>query len=389
VLKELRERKEQKESREKTPAVPKSAAIEQLGLTRRIRGLITFSGILGDVSISILAMKNITSWDSDPVQAFKEFLGTDAFAKTAQRLPADGMLRSVSSESARTYVSMFSNVSAWITEHGKTFSTVTHEDLARYVNRVDGGKRVLNSKIEYRYLRLLERCYQHLGVTPNPAKQAIVATDRTELPKDDAGRTLSPEQLQRFFDALPADPPRRRRVSAFDGWKRRRDRAMQVVMALAGLRVAEAIGLLVHEVGHQVELDGSIDLTITPEEKHDTSYEHVTSLPREGVAELRLWLDERERMVKQLALPGEFVFPANVEGGKMTKKTVYKQIRATFERAGLDMSRAGGRTLRNTFAKAQLDNGASPDELKDVLGLALERSAADYKFTRIKDDPKK
>lgn len=369
--------------------MPKSAAIEQLGLTRRIRGLITFSGILGDVSISILAMKNITSWDSDPVQAFKEFLGTDAFAKTAQRLPADGMLRSVSSESARTYVSMFSNVSAWITEHGKTFSTVTHEDLARYVNRVDGGKRVLNSKIEYRYLRLLERCYQHLGVTPNPAKQAIVATDRTELPKDDAGRTLSPEQLQRFFDALPADPPRRRRVSAFDGWKRRRDRAMQVVMALAGLRVAEAIGLLVHEVGHQVELDGSIDLTITPEEKHDTSYEHVTSLPREGVAELRLWLDERERMVKQLALPGEFVFPANVEGGKMTKKTVYKQIRATFERAGLDMSRAGGRTLRNTFAKAQLDNGASPDELKDVLGLALERSAADYKFTRIKDDPKK
>jgi integrase/recombinase XerD len=164
---------------------------------------------------------------------------------------------------------------------------------------------------------------------------------------------------------------------------------MQVVMALAGLRVAEAIGLLVHEVGHQVALDGSVDLTITPEEKHDTSYEHVTSLPREGVAELRLWLDERERMVKQLALPGEFVFPANVDGGKMTKKTVYKQIRATFERAGLDMSRAGGRTLRNTFAKAQLDNGASPDELKDVLGLALERSAADYKFTRIKDDPKK
>ena len=334
-------------------------------------------------------MKNPTSWDSDPVKAFKEFVGTDAFAKTAQRLPADGMLRSVSSESARTYISMFSNVSTWITEQGKTFSTVAHGDLVQFVNRVDGSKRVLNSKIGYRYLRLLERCYQHLGVTPNPAKQAILATDRTELPKDDAGRTLSPEQLQRFFDALPADPPRRIRVNAFDGWKRRRDRAMQVVMALAGLRVAEAIGLLVHEVGHQVALDGSVDLTITPEENHDTSYEHVTPLPREGMAELRPWLDERARMVEQLALPGEFVFPANVEGGKMTKKTVYKQIRATFERAGLDMSRAGGRTLRNTFAKGQLDNGASPDQLKDVLGLALERSAADYKFTRIKDDPKK
>jgi integrase/recombinase XerD len=334
-------------------------------------------------------MKNLTSWDNDPVQAFKEFVHTDAFAKTAQRLPADGLLRNVSNESAKTYVAMFTNVTAWITGQGKTLSTVTQSDLVRFVNRADGGKRVLNSKIGYRYLRLLERCYEYLGVIPNPAKQAILATDHSEMPKDDAGRSLSPEQLQRFLDALPVDPPRRRRVTAFDGWKRRRDRAMQVVMALAGLRVAEAIGLLVHEVGHQAALNGSIDLTITPEEKHDTSYEHIVPLSREGAAELRPWLDERERMVDQLALPGDFVFPANVAGSKMTKKTVYKQIRATFERAGLDESRAGGRTLRNTFAKGQLDSGATPDELKDVLGLALERSAADYKFTRIKEDPKK
>ena len=90
-----------------------------------------------------------------------------------------------------------------------------------------------------------------------------------------------------------------------------------------------------------------------------------------------------------MAIPGQFVFPANVAGDKMTKKTVYMQIRSTFQRAGMDLSRAGGRTLRNTFAKRQLENGASPDELKDILGLALERSAADYKFTRINEDPKK
>ena len=60
---------------------------------------------------------------------------------------------------------------------------------------------------------------------------------------------------------------------------------MQVVIALAGLRVSEAVGLLVHEVGNQVALDGSVDLTITPEEKHNTSYEHITPLPREGVAD--------------------------------------------------------------------------------------------------------
>jgi site-specific recombinase XerD len=88
-----------------------------------------------------------------------------------------------------------------------------------------------------------------------------------------------------------------------------------------------------------------------------------------------------------MAIPGQFVFPANLTGNKMTRKTVYVQMRATFERAGMDLARSGGRTLRNTFAKQQLDQGASPDELKDVLGLALERSAADYKFTQVKPDP--
>ena len=334
-------------------------------------------------------MKNLTFWDTNPVEAFKEFVVTHDFAKTSRRLRADGTYKVVSEESAKTYTFMFANLAAWISGQGKTLLTVTCADLMSFVTRLDGGKTVINSKIAYGYLRLLERCFEYLDVTPNPAKQAILATDRSAMPKNSAGRRLSPEQLKRFLDALPADPPRRRRVTAFDGWKRRRDRALQVVIALAGLRVAEAIGLLVHEVGQQLALDGSVDLTITPEEKHDTSYEHVTTLPLEGVHELRQWLAERAKMVHEINLPGDFVFPANANGDKLTKKTVYVQIRKTFERAGLDTTRAGGRTLRNTFAKGQLDNGARLDELKDVLGLALERSAADYKLTRIKDDPPK
>lgn len=328
-------------------------------------------------------MHNLSSWNTDPVRAFKEFISTTAFAETGRRLRADGTLRVLSAESAKIYIFMFTNVASWIREQGLTFSTATQADLVRFIERTVKGKRVLNSKIAYRYLRLLERCYEHLEVVPNPAQQAILGIDRAHMTKDDAGRMLSDDQLERFFAALPAEAPKRRRNTPFDGWKRRRDRAMQVVMALAGLRVSEAVGLLLPEVGHQVALDGSILLTITPDEKHDTSYEHAVALPREGVDELRPWLQERAAM----AIPGEFVFPANLTGARMTRKTVYVQMRATFERAGLDLARSGGRTLRNTFAKRQLENGARPDELKDVLGLALERSAADYEFTRVKPDP--
>ena len=328
-------------------------------------------------------MHALGSWDADPVRAFKEFVSDTAFAETGRRLRADGTLRVLSAESAKIYVFMFNNVASWMLEQGLTFSTVSQADLVRFIGRTVKGKRVLNSKIAYRYLRLLERCYEHLGVAPNPAQQAILGMDRAHMTKDDAGRVLSEHQLERFFAALPAEAPRRRRSTPFDGWKRRRDRAMQVVIALAGLRVSEAVGLLIPEVGRQVSIDGSIVLTITPDEKHDTSHEHTVTLPRQGVDELLPWLQEREAM----AIPGQFVFPANLTGARMTRKTVYVQMRATFERAGMNLARSGGRTLRNTFAKRQLDNGASPDELKDVLGLALERSAADYHFTRVKPDP--
>ena len=329
------------------------------------------------------AMPTIASWDADPVTAFKAFISSTAFAETGRRQRADGTLRVLSAESARIYLFMFQNIAGWFVEQGLAFSSVTHADLLRFIGRSVKGKRVLNSKIAYRYLRLLERCYEHLEVNPNPAQQAILGIDRAHMTRDEAGRTLSEEQLQRFFAALPADTPRKRRNTPFDGWKRRRDRAMQVLIALAGLRVSEAVGLLVPEVGGQVGLDGSIVLTITPDEKHDTSHEHAVTLPREGVEELLPWLREREAM----KIPGEFVFPANLTGARLTRKTVYVQMRATFERAGMDLSRSGGRTLRNTFARRQLDAGAQPDELKDVLGLALERSAADYKLTRVKPDP--
>ncbi|MFC0251938.1 tyrosine-type recombinase/integrase [Massilia consociata] len=328
-------------------------------------------------------MHKLIPWDTDPVRAFKEFVSTTAFAQTGRRLRADGTLRALSAESAKIYIFMFGNVASWILEQGLSFSSVTHADLLRFINRTENGKRVLNSKIAYRYLRLLERCYEYLEVAPNPAQQAIIGIDRAHMSKDEPGRTLSEDQLQRFFAALPAQAPRLRRNTPFDGWKRRRDRAMQVVIALTGLRVSEAVGLLLPEVGRQIALDGSIVLTITPDEKHDTSHEHTVTLPRQGADELRHWLQEREAM----AIPGQFVFPANLTGARMTRKTVYVQMRATFERAGMDLARSGGRTLRNTFAKRQLDNGARADELKDVLGLALERSAADYNFTRVKPDP--
>lgn len=323
-------------------------------------------------------MHKLAAWDSAPVLRFSAFVVSPDFVLTANR-QRDLVPKPLSPESAAVYRFMFGKFAAWMLEEGLRMSTVGAPDLHRFVQLAHDGHRDLNSKIAYRYLRLLERCYDYLESAPNPAREAILGIDRARIAQDAPMAALNGEELQRFMAALPGHGED---DGGAAGWKRRRDRAMQVTMALAGLRVAEAIGLLLDEIGRQPELDGGVELAITPSHKHRTSHAHATTLPPEGVAELMAWLDERE----SLAIPGALVFPANLEGEALHKATVYRQVKATFARAGLAVPRAGGRTLRNTFASQQLRQGRPQSELTSVLGLALERSAEAYKYAKMNEE---
>lgn len=324
-------------------------------------------------------MSKLAAWDSNPLKCFADFIAGPDFALTSSR-QRDLAPKPLSPESAAIYRFMFGKFAAWMLEERLKMSTVTGRDLQRFVALAHDGQRDLNSKIAYRYLRLLERCYDYLERAPNPARDAIVGIDRAQIARDAPMTALNADELQRFMAALPGQ--RADDDNKASGWKRRRDRAMQVTMALAGLRVAEAIGLLVDEVGRQPDIEGALVLNITPEQKHRTSYEHTTTLPKEGVAELTAWLSERA----ELNIPGALVFPANLEGEPLHKATVYRQVKATFGRAGLAVPRAGGRTLRNTFASQQLRQGTPQSELTTVLGLALERSAEAYKYAKVNEE---
>ena len=321
-------------------------------------------------------MTNRTLWDQDPLGAFANFVVTTDFVKTSRRLYAEDP-EPIAPESAAIYTFMFGKFVHWLESEGILMSQVDQHDLVRFLAVKSDGKRPdLNSKIAYRYLRLFDRCYQYLSIMPNPAQHAIFDVLKSGQTAKDAGMiALTEQQLDSFLAALPSSTAQQR--SQFVGWKRRRDRAMQVVMLLAGLRVAEAIGLLIDEIGHQRDVDGNLGISITPIEKHETSYEHTTVLRQRGVAELLDWLNERAK----INIPGRLVFPADLNGATLNKATVYRQVRATFERAGISVSRSGGRTLRNTFAVQELRSGATKTELTEYLGLALERSTETYSET--------
>jgi hypothetical protein len=67
-----------------------------------------------------------------------------------------------------------------------------------------------------------------------------------------------------------------------------------------------------------------------------------------------------------------------VRGEPLDKATVYRQVKATFARAGINVPRSGGRTLRNTFAVKGFSEGTPASEMVERLGLALERSTQPY-----------
>lgn len=60
------------------------------------------------------------------------------------------------------------------------------------------------------------------------------------------------------------------------------------------------------------------------------------------------------------------------------KATVYRHVKATLERAGIDVERMGGRTLRNSFAVRELENGAPVELVKQYMGHHELRSTEKY-----------
>jgi integrase len=313
----------------------------------------------------------IEQWDRDPIVGFDEFVQSVDFVKTSSRIVDERRLKPLSKASADICRFMFGKYARWLTSRGTSFSQATHYDLLMFIElgSVVGGKRIpdLNSKISYRYLRLVERCYLHLQIYPNPAQHVIFGALKQQRHYSDKQMvTLGQEQLDRFVAALPSS-------TLPSEWRQRRDRALQLVMLFAGLRVSEVIGLLLSEVSRQAEIDGTLEIKLTPEQKRATSYEHSTFLNKEAVPVVLEWVAEREA----LPIAGELVFPSD-NGARQHQTTVYRQVKATLRAAGIEIPRSGGRTLRNTFAIQEIRNGTKTPVLTKKLGLALERSTETY-----------
>ena len=318
-------------------------------------------------------------WQTDPIKAFDAFVTSTDFLALSKRKPAKqkecgiekaALLRA---SSVGVYRSMFSKYLRWLESQKMTLFEVTATDLMRFldqkIKRDSEDVAVLTSRIRYKYLNLVERTYAHLEIEPNPARHAYFdiykSGDRTKVGRDEGMAMLTQAQQVLFLAALP--------TSKSNHWKTMRDRAMQSLMIGAGVKVSEVIGIRLENIGER-DATGSIPISVSPGSVGGVVRWHQTQLRPFAVFEVLAWLQTR----RELKIPGPLLFPATLHGGRLDPATVYRHVKATFERANIESPRKGGRTLRNSFAARELDTGADIELVGEFLGHRRRRSTEYY-----------
>jgi site-specific recombinase XerD len=331
---------------------------------------------------------DMDAWRHEPQKAFDAFVISPEFLLLSRRRAKGGEESDqrkgrgpIRASTAHVYMAMWSKFLRWLEPIKPSLFDVSSDDIMAFLEQHDvKGKRVLQgSTIRRQYLTLFERVYTHLKVRPNPATNACfdIFKHRNSglMGKNAPKATLSEAEQIAFMRALPL-PNSVDEEDPTVGWKRRRDRAMQALMLGAGLKVAEVIGIYTDSVGEK-DATGSVPITISPAAAGGTIRAHQTQLRPFAAAEILQWVQER----RALKVLGRLLFPATLDGGRLDKATVYRQVKATLSRAGIDVSRQGGRTLRNSFAVRELGAGESIELVGEFLGHRRRRSTELYVVT--------
>lgn len=330
---------------------------------------------------------NSNIWLHDPRVAFEAFVLSPEFQLLGRRPatnPKSEPSAPMRASSARIYILMFGKFLRWLDDHDISLLDTTNATILQFLEHTSAStdpqtpvKRDLNSSIRIRYLRIFERVFHHLNVYPNPARHAAFeiykSQDKQLRGKDLDKVAMTDAEHLAFMQALPVASEPVTGGDTTHGWKRRRDRAMQAIMLGAGLKVSEVIGMAIDHIGIP-DSTACLPITVSPASTGGTSRWHQTQLRPFAVDEVLKWKAERSR----LNIAGPLLFPASLQGGRLDKATVYRQVKATFERAGIDIQRLGGRTLRNSFAVRELNEGASIELVGEFMGHRKRKSTEHY-----------
>ena len=258
-------------------------------------------------------------WEREPLNSFKDWLST----------------KGISQSSAKIYLFMWGKLIRWKDAHDLRFAGIRAGHIDQFLN--DAG---LQKHHRYRYVRLIERVYQHLALA-NPGlgnPGSLAARQRVGEGSNDPMAFLREDQREVLIRWIVRDVSGEAYARKDESWKEKRDLAITAAMLGGGVKVGEARALSVSCISE----DGAW-LTIKGVGEPD----HKTCLLPFARSVMQRWIETRIAM----RLPGDWLFAAGADGRQMDAVTIWRRVQRVIERAGITMeSREGPQTLRNTFA---------------------------------------
>lgn len=350
---------------------------------------------------------NEAVWHSNPAEAFRALITETAFGRTrsAEAVARPNDLR-MAADSAAVYMTMFGRYVQFLGEQGVALPRVGVPEVGRFFEQALSARRPLSRSTYRRYLRLIERVYEHLKdrgiVSANPVSAWVQAGQeqptQAQLRPNAVPPMAGAAEVLRLHQWLHE---RGRLARVNDDWKALRNVALASLALGAGMRCTELLVLARDQVQHRPDAHGEdpFRFTIPPRATVRTAREHETATgkgcPRLCVETMQAWwhlrwtdgfrcgIEGAQRHVAQ----GALVFPATLDGRSLSRTTLFTGFKALAQEAVKAgaltvqsewMLTTGAQGLRRAFVLSQLEGGADPALLAYRLGHHGERAVQDY-----------
>lgn len=242
----------------------------------------------------------------------------------------------------KSYVHEVESFLQWCGGRHTDLSTVTQDTLIEFRDAmIAKGAKVATVNKTVSTLSTFFKWAQNEGLAGgNFARHIRLRTDKKEA----APRWLTPDEVTALLEVVAKEP------SAF---MRARNEAIIYIMLFSGLRVEEV---------SQLRID-SVDDERLHVYDHDTV---VRSVPMTEPTRLKVaaWIEFRLKAVKQVHMDSRSLFVTE-RSGNMQPRSIQFVVEAYEEKLLFPVT---SQTLRNTFCRRLVEDGASIERLKELAG---------------------
>jgi hypothetical protein len=225
-------------------------------------------------------------WIETPLEAFLHFVRSPQYVESSLR-PIGKEI--ISESSIEVYRAMFTRFLLFISTRSLNLFTVSATDIYAFLVAEEqvgeGSQLILQSDIQFRYIRLLERVFTHLQIIPRPTDDLLFGKLKEYYRLD--GRNHKTVADAKRNQTIPLCFTRTSSKGASRktkcNWKRRRDRAMQCIVLGAGLTVSEAISLNINSIEKIRQIDGTLKIYVSDHSQLDQPRVHETFMHAELV----------------------------------------------------------------------------------------------------------